>query len=363
MRVLMLTYPLAPVAADACGGTEQMAYHLLRGLAESPEFELEWVGAEGSEVQARRPRLLAWRSLLRRHRLLRPPPRAYSPEALADLEARCNQAVLRHLRQASVDLIHNQGAPFPWVAAAVATPVLFTVHLARRLYPAAWPAGPKLHVQCVSQSQRRGYGAAACCGVIGNGIDLAAFPPRRASPPGAPLLYLGRMCPEKGPHLAIQIARQARRRLWLVGAVAPFPDHQRYFATRIAPFLNADVRWLPPPTPARKRALLAAAAAVVIPSQVEEPSSVVAMEAAAAGVPALALRRGALPEVVAHGESGWLAEDWEALAEWVPRLAAIAPSACRARAERCFGAAAMVAAYRRLYRQLGAAANPGPPTA
>ena len=361
MRLLTLTYPLTPVSDAACGGTEQMAYHLLHGLAAARDgIEVTWIGAAGSTGPIP---CLTWTEVMNRYGLEPPSPAVYTPDRLADLQRRCNLAALRFIADHRPDLVHNQGA---WLAPAPANvPVLFTLHLARSLYSASLFTAPPttLHFQCVSATQWRQYQHTACCGVIGNGIDLATYVPRRRSPAtDAPLLYLGRICPEKGAHLAIAAARRARRRLWLVGAVAPFPSHREYFEREICPALDADIRWLPPPGAEVKRQLLQQAAAVVIPSLIDETSSLVAMEAAASGVPALALRAGALPEIVADGETGYIADTWERLADAASpaALASITPAACRARAQQHFCARRMCWAYLDLYRRLAtrAAASP-----
>ncbi|MGH9394073.1 MAG: glycosyltransferase [Terriglobales bacterium] len=283
-----------------------------------------------------------------------PPRPPIAPDALAAFERRCHRGLVEACRAEPFDLVNSQGGFFHPAAAEVALPVLFSLHLARRLYPADLIASrpANLHFQCVSHSQAAGYGA-ACCGVVANGIDVGSFSPRREpAAPDAPLLYLGRMCAEKGTELAVALARRLRRRLWLVGEPGPFPSHQQYFAEKIAPHLGPQVRWIAPPSSLVKRALLRAAAAVVIPSRIEETSSLVAMEAAASGVPVLALRRGALSEIVAEGETGWLADNVDGLVHACRRLPEIDPRACRARAEACFGVAAMVAGYRRLYSKL-----------
>ncbi|TAN22534.1 MAG: glycosyltransferase [Acidobacteria bacterium] len=321
MQVLMLTYPGTPVGPAACGGTEQMAFLLLRAWSQQREFAVTWVGAAGS-VHFPNVEFIAWESL----------PGGVLPPA-------------------GWDLIHNEGA---FAVRTAFAPTLFTLHLARSLYPAALFAErpATLHFQCVSRGQWQLYGEAVCCGYIANGIDLQQFPVRhRAAANDAPLLYLGRICPEKAPHLAIAAARQAKRRLWLVGAVAPFPAHQEYFRRQIAPQLGSDICWIRPPDLDSKRTLFQEAAAVLIPSRIAETSSIVAMEAAASGVPVLATRAGALPEIVADGETGFLGSP-DDFPGFLDRLAQIDPHACRDRAERLFSSARMIASYAALYRRL-----------
>lgn len=345
VRVLVATYPLAPVGPDTCGGTEQVAWLLLQGLAADPELEITWLGAAGSS-SIPNLRFRPW--VARTSKLITPPE-------LSLLVRDCSDEIVRCARAEQFDLVHSLGALFYRDAARIQAPVLFSLHLARELYPSDF-TGVKpfnLHFHCVSRAQWAGYGAAACCGVIPNGIAVDQFNPRRRqAQPSSPLLFLGRICREKGPDLAIALARRLRRRLILVGEPGPFPAHRQYFEDQIAPNLGECVSWLPPPSLSRKLRLLRQAAAVLICSRVEETSSMVAMEAAASGVPVLALRRGTLPEIVVPGVTGWLGEDIEELANMAAHLGVIEPAACRSHAEKNFQVAQMVDGYRNLYRNL-----------
>ncbi|MGH9486295.1 MAG: glycosyltransferase [Terriglobales bacterium] len=352
MRLLMVTYPLTPVTPTACGGTEQVAFQLLRAWSRRSDFSLTWIGAAGSWPLAGVD-FLSWDELLERGGQAPPGHGPLSPAGLELLRQRWSAALARFQQNRRWDLLHDQGALGVRLKSAGA-PLLRTLHLARPLYPDSTFQSPgrEFHLQCVSRTQYQLYGERACCGWIGNGIDLSQFPARSRAPgPGAPLVFLGRICPEKAPHEAIAVARAARRRLWIVGAVAPFPSHQEYFHRLIAPALDGDIAWLPPPSLADKRTLLAEAAAVLIPSRIAETSSLVAMEAAASGVPVLATPSGALPEIVADGESGWLGSSADFPA-FLQRLDAIDARACRRRAQRLFSADLMVAAYAALYRRL-----------
>lgn len=340
MRVLLLTYPLTPVSAAACGGTEQVAWLLLRHCSQQPHLSVTWIGAPDSQLWPG-IRFVSWNQVL---------GEPWVPHPAATTAAKWNDLLNAFISRTRWDLVHNLGALS--FAPATRVPVLFSLHLPRALYPENVIAQTGCHFHCVSRTQHALWGERACCGYIPNGIDLRAFPARtRPAPPSAPLLYLGRICPEKAPHAAIAAARQAGRTLWLVGSVAPFPTHQRYFRDSILPELDAAIHWLPPPPFLQKRALIAAAAAVVIPSQIAETSSITAMEAAASGVPVLATGSGALPEIVAHGETGWLGPcvDWPA---WFSRLSEINPAACRRRADLLFRAERMSNAYTSLYARL-----------
>src|SRR5262249_33072329 len=157
------------------------------------------------------------------------------------------------------------------------------------------------------------------------------------------LLWLGRICEEKAPHLAIEIAERAGLPLTLAGKVYPFSYHQQYFDREIAPRLQpaSPVTFVPSPPQDVKLRLLRTARAVLLTSQVEETSSLVAMEAAASGTPVIAFARGALPEIVRDGKTGLLVSDVEEGVQALRRLdeAEIDRATCVRHARACFNAA------------------------
>jgi glycosyltransferase involved in cell wall biosynthesis len=200
---------------------------------------------------------------------------------------------------------------------------------------------------CVSADQRRRGGEPwADVAVIDNGVDTAAPPDLRRR---SFALALGRVCPEKGLHDAVSAARAAGVPLLIAGAVHPYPAHADYFRTHLAPALDGRRRFIGPIAGGRKRRLLAAARCLVVPSLVDETSSLVAMEALAAGTPVIARRVGALPTLVEHGHTGFLVDGVDDMAAALRRAAEIPPAACRAAALARFGADRMAARYRALY--------------
>jgi glycosyltransferase involved in cell wall biosynthesis len=76
------------------------------------------------------------------------------------------------------------------------------------------------------------------------------------------------------------------------------------------------------------------------------------MEAMACGTPVIALRRGAFPEIVDDGVTGFLVGAPDEMAEAMRRVHSISPEACRRRVERQFSARRMAAEYNRLYRRV-----------
>ncbi|HKT70701.1 MAG TPA: glycosyltransferase, partial [Terriglobales bacterium] len=252
-------------------------------------------------------------------------------------------------------LIHDMSGTF-WPHAAVLTlPVLATLHLPRTFYPQHMFENipPNVCFCCVSESQMRSFaGLPRLMGVVRNGIELERFP--LATGERNHLLWLGRFCQEKGAHFAIEAAKKAGLPLVLAGKVYPFSFHQQYFWREIAPHLeNGDsVRLVEAPSTAEKIKLLSHARALLVPSLADETSSLVAMEAAACGTPVIAFRRGALPEVVRHGVTGFLVNSVEEMAQAIARARQIEPIECRRHAEQNFSAARMAEEYRQLYLRM-----------
>jgi glycosyltransferase involved in cell wall biosynthesis len=147
--------------------------------------------------------------------------------------------------------------------------------------------------------------------------------------------------------------------LMIAGQVYPFRYHQDYFDREIRPHLfpGSSIRFINTPSFEQKTELLRCARALLLTSTVEETSSLVAMESMACGTPVIAFRRGAFSEVVADGETGFVVETLEEMAEAVGLLSKISPEACRARVERHFTVQRMALEYQTLYRQVLAAAK------
>ena len=163
---------------------------------------------------------------------------------------------------------------------------------------------------------------------------------------------LGRVCPEKGLHLALDAARNAGMSLLIAGEMFPYAEHERYFAEEILPRLDNRRRFIGPVGFARKRRLLTAAQCVVVPSVVDETSSLVAREAAACGTPVVAFRRGALPKTVEHGRTGFIVDDVDGMADAMRASAELSPGICRETARRRFSNEQMIGRYFEVYQRL-----------
>lgn len=189
--------------------------------------------------------------------------------------------------------------------------------------------------------------------VIHNAAPRATYRFEPVVPADAPLVFLGRVEYIKGAHVAIEVACRSGRRLILAGNTSPGEEHQHYFATQIAPFVDGDrVQYVGPVDDVQKNELLGQAAALLMPIQWEEPFGIVMAEALACGTPVIGLRRGAVPEVVRDGLTGFVCDTAEEMATAVAHTPQLDRAACRADMERRFSDDAMVSAYELLYFEI-----------
>ncbi len=185
--------------------------------------------------------------------------------------------------------------------------------------------------------------------VIHHGLDLSRY---EFGPDGGDyLLSLGRMCHDKGIDRAIEVARRAGMPL-VIAAKMREAAEQRYFAEVIEPQLGDDVVYVGEVGHAEKVRLLQGARALLNPIRWPEPFGLVMIEALACGAPVVGGTDGAAPEIVTEGQTGFLADDVDALALAVTRLGTISRQACRDRAERWFSAERMVADHERLFHRI-----------
>lgn len=187
--------------------------------------------------------------------------------------------------------------------------------------------------------------------IVPNGVDLPSYHFTPSVPDDAPLVFLGRVEEIKGPHLAIDVARACRIPLVIAGNIPP--EHQPWFDRMIRPAIDGQmVSYVGPVDDEAKNALLGRARALLMPILWEEPFGIVMAEAMACGTPVLGLARGAVPEVVASGETGFVTHDVAELVEAVGKLPGISRQACRVRAEKFFSADPVVEAYLAIYRAM-----------
>jgi len=339
LTVLNVAYPLAAVSEATAGGAEQILLTLDRGLVQQGHRSLV-LAAAGSRC----------------HGLLLPVEiPSGNLDQQAKLEARRQfRLVLTHaLDRHSVDVIHMHGIDFHEYLPDCDLPIVVSLHLPLNWYErrALTNVSQNVSLVCVSRSQARtAPPGVEITRVVSNGVDLERFHLARRK--GDYVLYTGRICPEKGLHLAIDAARLAGTKLLIAGTVFAYPEHREYFETMIRPRLRRNAVFIGAVGGRRKAQLLAGSRCLLIPSQACETSSLIAMEAMASGTPVVAWRSGALPEIISDGRTGFLVSSTEEMASAIQRVSYLGNEHCRHEAERRFSSEKMVASYLDLYKNL-----------
>jgi glycosyltransferase involved in cell wall biosynthesis len=352
IRILYVAYPLLTVSDGSAGGAEQVLWTLEREMARRGALTTVAASA-GSRVSGE---LFSTGDPCTQ-------PDDYERRRV-EHEDRVVDFVRRRAREGKAfNLVHDQSGSFWRRATEINSPVLATLHLPRSFYPAgSFDEIPEnVSFNCVSASQARSFAdLGALIGVAPNGIALDSFKGdaiadvQLGAGDRKGLLWLGRICAEKAPHVALEIAARAGLPITIVGQVYPFSYHQQYFEREIVPRLRdmPNAEFVSAPRAALKRRLLRQAKALLITSLADETSSLVAMEAAASGTPVIAFRRGALPEVVKDGVTGFLVEDAAEAMLALQRISSLSSKACVQFAQENFSAAKMAERYSALYEQL-----------
>jgi glycosyltransferase involved in cell wall biosynthesis len=332
LTVSNLFFPMGPSGT----GAEQIAAAIDRAVLRSGGNSLV-IAARGSEAAGRL--VETW-----------PGPGASSRDfqaSAAKVRAYLSQAV--H----AVDIIHFHGLGFPDFLVAGKAKIVVTLHAARHYYPESVFALPGLQFIAVSRHHAGSLADVRGLEVIENGVDLARFRPRSGS--RRQLAFVGRIAPEKGAAVALRVAHALDLPMIVAGPLHPYQSHQQYFEREVTPLLDDRRKYVGPIDTAGKIALLAETRCLLVPSdpqRLAETSSLVAMEAISCGVPVVALACGALPEIVEHGVTGFVAGSEDAMIEYARRAASLSPVNCRTRAEQRFNSKRMLLQYFNCYERL-----------
>jgi glycosyltransferase involved in cell wall biosynthesis len=188
--------------------------------------------------------------------------------------------------------------------------------------------------------------------VVPNFVDTAKYSFVPEVPSDAPLLFLSRVDSDKGPGLAIQIARTAGRKLILAGNKPVLPHEIKYWNEKVEPEIGNGVEYVGAVDDRQKNELLGKAAALLVPVQWDEPFGIVFAEALACGTPVISCPRGALPEIVDEGKDGFLIRNEAEGIKAVQKIKTIKRKACRMKAEQKFSVSAVAPQYEKIYREI-----------
>jgi glycosyltransferase involved in cell wall biosynthesis len=181
-----------------------------------------------------------------------------------------------------------------------------------------------------------------------NGIDINSFEYNAKA--GTPLVWLGRVCDEKGTWEATQVAKQLGIPLILAGKVDYV--NQKYFEEKIKPELGSLITFIGEVNHQQKVDLLKNAIALLNPIKWQEPFGLVMPEAMACGTPVIAFNRGSVPEIIVDGKTGYIVNTVEEMVSAVKKIHQIRREDCRHHVEDNFTVQRMVAGYLSVYERL-----------
>jgi len=337
VRIAQVAPVWFPVPPAGYGGIELVVALLTDGLVDQG-YDVTLFASGGSRSKAR---------------IISPLAEPPDPRKLGVPWYDAYHALAAYLHDSEFDVIHDHAGVVGPVLGALLRgkpPVIHTLHgpwteETRLLYELV---GQHINLVAISDAQRRDGGDIRHLGTVYNGIDLSEFT-FRANPGGDYLLYLGRFHPEKGVHLAVQVARQARLPLVISGI------HQdlEYWRNQVEPFVDGErVRFVGPADREQRDALMGNALACLNLVTRPERFGLTIVESLACGTPVIAMDLGSPREILGDGISGFLVSSVEEAVAAVRRVPTLDRAACRRWVERRFTVDHMVEGYLRVYERL-----------
>jgi len=336
MRIAIVASPFCPIPPAKYGGTEAMIDCLARALHRAGH-DVELIALEGSTCPVPT-------------RQVRPPEQSYFSFSSVCHELSYALEAYSHLD--GFDVVHDHTMMGPAYARAFPDiPVVVTNHgpfegVLNAIYAreAPWIAS------LVGISASQAATAPVPVSVVHHGIDsdLFTYGEGEGDEHGSYLLFLGRMQPIKGVHLAAQAAIAAGARLVIAAKMQEVPERE-YFEREVEPLLGDAVEFVGEVGGARKLALLQGARALLNPLQWDEPFGLTMTEALACGTPVIALRRGSVPEIVDHGETGFVLDEVADFPSAIDAIHTLDRKACRIAVETYFNMDRMASDYVDVY--------------
>lgn len=232
----------------------------------------------------------------------------------------------------------------------------------------------KLHMVCISDAMGRSAPKEILprlMPAVHNAIDVDSFP--FVEKKKDYFITLARFTADKGQHIAAKLAVKQKKRLRMAGVIAgigssrklmielsnpisPYRNNEefQYYSQKVLPYVlrYPRVTYSGNLSGVRKNKFISEAKALLFPIQWEEPFGMAVIEALACGTPVVAMKRGAMTEIIEHGVNGFLAENEEEFAEYMQRVDEINPVDCRKSVEEKFSAQVMARNYIDRYKEI-----------
>ena len=298
---------------------------------------------------------------------------------------------LYRARRGDIDVIHAHDAKaveFMYDSVfRIQVPIVMTLHVsaedsslggAYQRWANHLLASPLVYCTAISEYQKRQYSELVNAeNVVYHGIDVEEYPVKDEPDKGSYLFTIGRVTRDKGQDKAIEIAKKTGSKLIIAGCVqnksadreffaglknsidlsveiGKHPVDDDYFERVIKPLLDSDkqIIYIGEISSEHKKHWYRHARATLFPIQWGEPFGLVLVESMACGTPVVALNRGAVPEIVVDGKTGFVVESVDAMIEAISRIDSIDPSDCRKHVQNNFSIISMAYKYSELYHQL-----------
>jgi glycosyltransferase involved in cell wall biosynthesis len=346
MKIAQISSIYLSIPPKTHGGTERIVFDLCQGLTRRGN-QVELFASGDSKIDCLVQSVL-------------PVASEDDPHSTFYLEKEFEaRNTLNLYRQAGrFDIIHAHWPTLaPYFSSLSKTPTLITyAYIEKGLHDYYRDHFPSCFPVCISRAQAKMLRDESLP-VVYNGIDLEAIPFN--DQPEDFFIIVGRMTPGKGIAEAIRIAKRADVRLVIVGQVTShLPWSKQYFTKEIQPHIDGDrVRHIDSLPHDRLMQIVGRAKGFLFPSQWEEPFGLAVAESMAAGTPVLAYPRGSMPELVRHGESGYLVCNEDEMVEAIYRIERLDRRLCREWVRENFSIEQMVESYETLYRRI--AGGPG----
>ena len=275
--------------------------------------------------------------------------RPYSEDAEADPKVWECLHISNLMEQADkFDLIHNNFDFLPLTYShLIRTPMVTTIHgfSSQKILSVYKKYNSTSHYVSISNSDRSpelDYTA-----TVYNGINTDEF--TFHSEPKDYLLFFGRIHPEKGTSESIQIAKQSGRKLIISGLI----QHQENFYSKIKPYINGDdIVYAGNSGPGERDKLLGGAYALLHPISFKEPFGLSVAESMLCGTPVIAFNKGAMPELILDGKTGFLVNSVDEGVKTVNNIKSINRKYCREYAASKFSRQKMIEGYLEVYKKI-----------
>ena len=224
-------------------------------------------------------------------------------------------------------------------------------------------ASPLVYCTAISEYQKKQYSELVNAeNVVYHGIDVEEFPVKEEPDKGSYLFTIGRITRDKGQDKAIEIAKKTGSKLIIAGCVQNKPADREFFAglnnsidlsTEVGNHsVDKQIIYIGEISSEQKKHWYRHARATLFPIQWGEPFGLVLVESMACGTPVISLNRGAVPEIVVDGKTGFVVDSVDAMIEAVSRIDSIDPGDCRSHVQKHFSIKSMAYKYSELYHQL-----------